>query len=139
MNSIIAEVEKKFQKKDRPGGFRIGDNVDVHVRIIEGDKERVQIFSGTVIKIKGRQNSLRSTFTVRRIVSGEGVERVFPYHSPSIVKVEVRRTGKARRAKLYFLRDRVGKATKVRERREEEGVEGEAPALSKKEAQAVTT
>ncbi|MBI4583095.1 MAG: 50S ribosomal protein L19 [Planctomycetes bacterium] len=139
MNSIIAEVEKKFQKKDKPGGFQIGDNVDVHVRIIEGDKERVQIFSGTVIKIKGRQNNLRSTFTVRRIVSGEGVERVFPYHSPSIVKVEVRRTGKARRAKLYFLRDRVGKATKVKERREEEGVEGQAPALSKKEAEAVTT
>ena len=136
MNAIIKLVEKKYQKADKPGGFRVGDNVDVHVRIIEGDKERVQIFSGTVIKIKGGTESLRSSFTVRRLVSGEGVERVFPYHSPSIVKVEVRRTGKARRSKLYYLRDRVGKATKVKERREDELVGEPAVAIP---TEAVTT
>ncbi len=93
--------------------FKVGDNVRVHTRIKEGDRERIQVFSGLVI---GRQGSgIRSTFTVRRISYGEGVERVFPLHSPFIQKIELERSGKVRRAKLYYLRDRVGKnATKVK-------------------------
>ena len=99
--------------KQDPPQFDVGDTVDVHVRIREGEKERIQIFTGTVIARKSAGN--RSAFTVRRLVAGEGVERVFPLHSPWIEKVEVRRRGRVRRAKLYYLRDRVGKATKVRE------------------------
>jgi large subunit ribosomal protein L19 len=95
--------------------FDIGDTVDVHVRILEGNKERVQVFSGTVIARRGEGG--REMFTVRRIVQGEGVERIFPVVSPKIAKVEVKRPGQARRAKLYYLRDRVGKATKVKERK----------------------
>lgn len=102
------------QLKAGVGLFEIGDTVDVHVRIVEGDKERVQIFTGTVIARRGTSN--RETFTVRRIVAGEGVERVFPLHSPWIEQVKIRRHGKVRRAKLYYLRDRIGKATKVKER-----------------------
>jgi large subunit ribosomal protein L19 len=95
--------------------FTIGDTVDVHQRILEGAKERTQIFQGVVISRKGE--GLQETFTVRRIVQGEGVERVFPLHSPRISKVEVKRTGQVRRAKLYYLRKRVGKATRLRERK----------------------
>jgi large subunit ribosomal protein L19 len=95
--------------------FDIGDTVDVHVRILEGNKERVQIFNGTVIARRGE--GVREMFTVRRIVQGEGVERIFPVNSPKIAKVEVKRSGEARRAKLFYLRDRVGKATKLRERK----------------------
>ncbi len=95
--------------------FTIGDQVEVHQRILEGQKERIQVFSGTVIGRRG--NGMRETFTVRRIVQGEGVERIFPLHSPKIAKVEVKRTGRVRRAKLYYLRQRVGKATRLRERR----------------------
>jgi large subunit ribosomal protein L19 len=95
--------------------FEIGDTVDVHQRILEGAKERIQIFQGVVIARKGE--GLQEMFTVRRIVQGEGVERVFPVHSPRIAKVEVKRTGEVRRAKLYYLRDRVGKATRLRERK----------------------
>lgn len=119
MNRTIAEIEKRSRRADVPSGFQVGDVVDVHVTIREGEKERVQIFSGTVIQIRGGGLNLRSTFTVRRIVAGEGVERVFPFHSPRIVNVVVKRPGKVRRAKLYYLRDRVGKATKVKERRVE--------------------
>ncbi len=95
--------------------FEIGDQVDVHQRILEGTKERVQIFNGVVIARRG--SGTRETFTVRRIVQGEGVERIFPLHTPKIAKIEVKRTGKVRRAKLYYLRDRVGKATRLRERK----------------------
>jgi large subunit ribosomal protein L19 len=95
--------------------FEIGDTVDVHQRILEGQKERVQIFNGVVISRTG--DGLREMFTVRRIVQGEGVERVFPLHSPKIAKIEVKRTGEVRRAKLYYLRGRVGKATRLRERK----------------------
>jgi large subunit ribosomal protein L19 len=95
--------------------FEIGDTVDVHQRILEGSKERIQIFQGVVIARRGE--GLQEMFTVRRIVQGEGVERVFPLHSPKIAKVEVKRTGEVRRAKLYYLRDRVGKATRLRERK----------------------
>ena len=95
----------------------IGDTVDVHTKILEGNKERIQIFNGVVIARAG--SGSRETFTVRRIVAGEGVERKFPLHSPKIDKVEVKRSGVARRAKLYFLRDRVGKAVRLREQRAE--------------------
>ena len=98
----------------REWDFEIGDTVDVHVRIKEGDKTRVQIFSGTIIRTKGA--GIRQTFTVRRIVQGEGVERIFPVHSPTIVDVKTKKKGRVRRAKLYYLRDRVGKGTKIRER-----------------------
>jgi large subunit ribosomal protein L19 len=113
-NEIIELVEETGLKKDPPV-FDIGDQVEVHQRILEGEKERVQVFSGTVIARKGE--GMREMFTVRRIVQGEGVERMFPLHSPKIAKVDVKRTGVVRRAKLYYLRDRVGKATRLRERK----------------------
>ncbi|NRA40058.1 MAG: 50S ribosomal protein L19 [Planctomycetes bacterium] len=97
------------------GDFKVGDSVDVHTRIKEGDKERIQIFSGTVIRIKGGHGKMNSAFTVRRIVGGQGVERTFPVNSPKVVEVKATRLGKVRRAKLYYLRDRVGKKTKVKE------------------------
>lgn len=113
-NRLMALVEEKAVRKDIPC-FAIGDQVDVHQRILEGQKERIQIFSGVVIARRGE--GMRESFTVRRIVQGEGVERVFPLHSPKIAKVEVKRTGVVRRAKLYYLRKRVGKATRLRERK----------------------
>lgn len=113
-NKFLTLVEEGQMRKEVPE-FMIGDQVEVHQRILEGQKERVQVFSGTVIARRG--GGMRETFTVRRIVQGEGVERVFPLHSPKIAKVEVKRTGQVRRAKLYYLRDRVGKATRLRERR----------------------
>ncbi len=115
INPLIALVEKSSLKADVPQ-FNIGDSIDVHTRILEGNKERIQIFSGTVIAKSG--SGTREMFTVRRIVSGEGVERKFPIHSPKIAKVEVKRSGVTRRAKLYFLRDRVGKAVRLKEKRE---------------------
>ena len=111
-------VEKQFSKDKALPDFQVGDVVEVHVKIREGEKERTQVFTGTVIKIKGGRG-IRGAFTVRRIVAGEGVERVFPFHSPMVRDVTVKRPGKVRRAKLYYLRDRVGKATKVKERRVE--------------------
>src|SRR6516165_7379813 len=113
-NRLIALVEETGLKKEIPN-FEIGDTVDVHQRILEGQKERIQIFNGVVIARRGE--GMREMFTVRRIVQGEGVERQFPLHSPKIAKIEVKRTGKVRRAKLYYLRDRVGKATRLRERK----------------------
>jgi large subunit ribosomal protein L19 len=113
-NKVITLVEETGLKKDIPD-FTIGDQVEVHQRILEGEKERIQVFSGVVISRRGE--GMREMFTVRRIVQGEGVERIFPLHSPKIAKVEVKRTGVVRRAKLYYLRDRVGKATRLRERR----------------------
>jgi large subunit ribosomal protein L19 len=111
---IIALVEKPQIKAEIPK-FEIGDTVDVHTRILEGEKERIQIFNGVVIARAG--SGLRETFTVRRIVQGEGVERKFPLHSPRVAKIEVKRSGVVKRAKLYYLRDRVGKAVRLRERR----------------------
>ena len=113
-NRLIQLVEDAAVKKEVPV-FDIGDQVEVHQRILEGSKERVQVFSGVVISRRG--SGMREMFTVRRIVQGEGVERVFPLHSPKIAKVDVKRTGQVRRAKLYYLRDRVGKATRLRERK----------------------
>ncbi len=109
---IIQQVEQKHMKDTLPQ-FNVGDTVEVHVRLKEGDKERIQAFIGTVIGRKG--TGTRETFTVRRLVQGEGVERTFPIHSPAIADVKVRRRGKVRRAKLYYLRDKVGKSTKVKE------------------------
>jgi len=111
---LLADVEAKYLKAEVPF-FEIGDTVDVHMRILEGEKERIQIFTGTVIARSG--SGTREMFTVRRIVAGEGVERKFPVHSPRISKVEVKRSSVVRRAKLYFLRDRVGKAVRLKERR----------------------
>jgi len=106
----LQDIESKHLKAQLPA-FNIGDTVDVHLRLVEGEKERTQVFTGTVIARRGA--GTRETFTVRRIVQGEGVERVFPIHSPFVTDVKVRRAGKVRRAKLYYLRDRVGKATRV--------------------------
>jgi large subunit ribosomal protein L19 len=114
INRIIEDVEKTSLKDQAPR-FDIGDTVDVHTRIVEGDKERVQVFSGTVIMRKGR--GINETFTVRRIVNNEGVERIFPVHSPFIAKLVVKRGGESRRAKLFYLRDRVGKAVRLVEKR----------------------
>jgi large subunit ribosomal protein L19 len=113
-NAIIDAVEKTSMKQDVPE-FRVGDTVDVAIRIVEGDKTRTQVFSGTVIMRKGC--GINETFTVRRIVNNEGVERVFPLHSPAIQSITVKRSGETRRAKLYFLRDRVGKAVRLVEKR----------------------
>ena len=99
--------------KDNPPEFRVGDTVNVSVRIVEGEKERTQVFRGVVIARKS--GGVAETFTVRRIVNNEGVERTFPLHSPSLIDVEVVRSGQTRRAKLYYLRDRVGKATRLRD------------------------
>jgi large subunit ribosomal protein L19 len=112
MNRLIDVIEKEQYKN--AGKFSVGDSVRVHTRVVEGDKERIQIFAGIVIGRKGR--GLNESFTVRRISYGEGVERVFPVHSPRIAKVEVEKAGTARRAKLNYLRSRKGKqATAVRE------------------------
>lgn len=111
---ILKAVEAKCMKTE-VAPFAIGDTVDVHTKILEGTKERIQVFTGTVIARSG--NGTREMFTVRRIVSGEGVERKFPVHSPRIDKIEVKRSGVVRRAKLYFLRDRVGKSVRLKERR----------------------
>ncbi len=113
---MLDAVEKKSLKKELPH-FEIGDVVDVHCRIKEGDKERVQIFSGTVISRKGR--GINENFTVRRIVNNEGIERIFPINSPNIIDVKAVRSGKVRRAKLYYLRERTGKAVKLAQRHSE--------------------
>ncbi|MHC4337303.1 MAG: 50S ribosomal protein L19 [Planctomycetota bacterium] len=113
---LLDSVESKSLKKNIPH-FEIGDTVDVRCKIKEGDKERVQIFTGTVIARRGR--GINETFTVRRIVANEGVERIFPIHSPNVVDVRPVRSGKARRAKLYFLRKRTGKAVRLAHRHSE--------------------
>ncbi|MBS1473369.1 50S ribosomal protein L19 [Massiliimalia massiliensis] len=106
-------ISSQSMKEEAPS-MEIGDTVKVHVRIKEGDKSRVQIFEGTVIAKK--HGGINETFTVRRVAHGCGIERVFPIHSPNVEKVELVRSGKVRRSKLYYLRDRVGKAAKVKER-----------------------
>lgn len=111
---LIKLVEEENIKKDIPE-FNVGDTVKVHVKVVEGKRERIQVFEGIVLK---RQNGgSRATFTVRKISYGVGVERTFPVHSPRIEKIEVTRRGKVRRAKLHYLRERVGKAVKVKEKR----------------------
>ena len=113
MNDIIRNIEAAQLKAEVPE-FRTGDTVRVHALIKEGNRERIQIFEGTVLKRQG--GSTRETFTVRKSSNGVGVEKTWPLHSPHVVKVEVIRYGKVRRAKLNYLRDRVGKAAKVKER-----------------------
>jgi len=111
---LVKKVESRYLKPEIDD-FDIGDTVEVHCRILEGDKERIQVFSGVVIARSG--SGTREMFTVRRIVQGEGVERKFPLHSPRIAKIVVTRSSIVRRAKLYYLRDRVGKAVRLTERR----------------------
>ncbi len=113
---ILNHVEQSSLKEEPPE-FDIGDMVDVHSKILEGEKERIQIFSGVVIARNG--SGTREMFTVRRIVAGQGVERKFPLHSPRVAKIEVKRSGQVRRAKLYYLRERSGKAVRLKERRTE--------------------
>ena len=120
-NPLLTQVEQPHLKKDVPQ-FQVGDTVDVAVRIVEGDKERIQVFSGTVIMRKG--SGINSTFTVRRIVNNEGVERIFPLHSPFVSSITVKRSGERRRAKLFYLRDRVGKAVRLTEKRKSKKDEG---------------
>jgi large subunit ribosomal protein L19 len=114
MQSHLMELVEKTSMKETVPKFEIGDTVDVHVRILEGEKERIQIFNGVVIARSGF--GTREMFVVRRIVQGEGVERKFPLHSPRIADIVVKRSGKVRRAKLYYLRDRSGKAVRLKER-----------------------
>lgn len=112
--NTVDYVESAYLRDDIPD-FSPGDTVKVHVRVIEGGRERVQLFEGTVIARNG--GGVRASFTVRKISFGVGVERIFPLHAPIIQKLEVMRRGKVRRAKLYYLRDRVGKATRIKEKR----------------------
>jgi large subunit ribosomal protein L19 len=109
---LLHEIESPYLKRELPH-FQIGDTLEIRFLIREGDKERLQSFIGTLIRRRG--SGIRETITVRRIVDGEGVERIFPLHSPKIGEIVVRRHGKVRRAKLYYLRERIGKATKVKE------------------------
>ena len=115
MSRELLKVIDEQNLRETPPEFEIGDTVDVHCMIHEGEKTRTQVFSGTVIARSGE--SSQEMFTVRRIVAGQGVERKFPVHSPRIAKVEVKRSSVVRRAKLYYLRDRVGKAVRLKERR----------------------
>lgn len=110
---LLEAVESKNLKKDIPL-FEVGDTVEVHCKIKEGNKERIQVFAGTVISRKG--HGINENFTVRRIVNNEGVERIFPLHCPSVVNIKPTRSGKARRAKLYFLRKRTGKSVRLSHR-----------------------
>ncbi len=114
MNKV--DVVEKSRLRDDIPEFRPGDSVKVHVRVVEGSRSRIQVFEGVVIARKG--GGLRETFTVRKVSFGVGVERTFPVHSPVIDKIEVSRRGAVRRAKLYYLRDRVGKKARIKERRE---------------------
>ncbi len=117
MNIIDRIEERMLTKKARD--FRIGDTVKVMVRVVEGNKEREQAFQGVVIKQSG--SGIAETFTVRKVSSGVGVERVFPIHSPNVKTIQVLRRGRVRRAKLYYLRDRVGKAARIQEKQEKSG------------------
>jgi large subunit ribosomal protein L19 len=112
-DALLEEIENNQLKTDIPS-FKVGDTLKVHIRIIEGEKERIQVFTGTVISRKG--SGLSETFSMYRVAYGAGMERVFSLHSPRIAKIEVVRTGKVRRAKLYYLRGAFGKASKVKEK-----------------------
>ncbi len=114
----LQDVERQYQRQDTVPDFRPGDTVRVHVRVVEGDKQRLQVFQGVVIARKG--GGTRETFTVRKISGGVGVERIFPLHSPNVDKLEVVRRGKVRRAKLYYLRGLRGKKARIEERRVEQ-------------------
>jgi large subunit ribosomal protein L19 len=115
MRNKLLDIAEQSSLRAEPLQFAVGDTVDVHTRILEGNKERIQIFSGVVIARRG--SGTGEMFTVRRVVQGEGVERTFPVNSPKIAQVEVKRHARVRRAKLYYLRERTGKATRLKERR----------------------
>ena len=132
----LETIEKEWTRK-KAVKFDVGDSVDVHVKIIEGDRERIQIFAGVVIA--KRHEGLSETFTVRRLVQGEGVERIFPINSPRVVDIIVKKKGNVRRAKLHYLRDRVGRSTRVEEKlgameKEKEQAAVQAPVEKKSEA-----
>ena len=114
MTNVIADLGNSLKRDDVPA-FRAGDTVKVHVKVIEGSRSRVQVFQGVVIRIHG--SGIGRTFTVRKVSFGVGVERTFPVHSPILAKIEVDRLGDVRRAKLYYLRDRIGKKAKIKEKR----------------------
>src|SRR2546421_11509559 len=134
---VLDAIEKDWHRK-KPAKFDVGDSVDVHVRIVEGDRERIQIFAGVVIA--KRHEGLSETFTVRRIVQGEGVERIFPVNSPRVVDIIVKKKGSVRRAKLHYLRDRVGRGTRVEEKLgamdKDKEKEQAAPAAAEKKPEA---
>jgi large subunit ribosomal protein L19 len=111
---VIESIERDYMRMDIPS-FRPGDSVKVHVKIREGDKERIQVFEGVVIRY--RKGTMGATFTVRKVSYGVGVERIFPLHSPQLDKVEVLRRGRVRRSRLYYLRQRLGKAARIKEKR----------------------
>jgi large subunit ribosomal protein L19 len=111
---VVENVEREYMRVDIPH-FQAGDTVKVHVRIVEGEKERVQVFEGVVIR--RRKGRMGATFTVRKVSYGVGVERIFPINSPQIEKIEVLRRGRVRRSRLYYLRNRIGKAARIREKR----------------------
>jgi large subunit ribosomal protein L19 len=143
LSPFLTKVEKSQLKADVPD-FRVGDRIEVHQKILDGAKERIQVFEGDVIARSG--GGARETVTVRRLVQGEGVERIFPVHSPRIAKIVVKKAGQVRRAKLYYLRDRVGKATKIRDDVKRQGkidadlkVAAEASAKAAQEAAAAAT
>jgi large subunit ribosomal protein L19 len=112
---VIRELEQSWTEHQKFPDFAPGDTIKVHLKIVEGSKERIQVFQGVVIAINKKSN--RSTFTVRKVSSGYGVERILPYYSPAISKIELMRRGRVRRAKLYYLRDRIGKAARIKEKR----------------------
>src|SRR5579864_1991893 len=126
MNQALLDKIESEQFRKQPANFAVGDSVRVHTKVVEGDKERIQIFSGVVIGRRG--HGLNEMFTVRRISYGEGVERVFPLHSPRVEKVEVERKGRTRRAKLTYLRKRLGKGATLVKEREAKATAVEAPA-----------
>ncbi len=115
MSTDLMNVVESTQSRDDIPEFKSGDTVNLHVRVIEGEKERIQQYQGVVIAFKG--SGARRTFTVRKVSNGVGVERIFPLHSPRLAKIEVIRSGRVRRSKLYYLRERRGKAARIKERR----------------------
>ena len=126
MNQALLDKIQSEQFRKDDAKFNVGDSVKVHTKVVEGDKERIQIFSGVVTGKRGR--GLNETFTVRRISYGEGVERIFPLHSPRVDKIEVEREGSVRRAKLTYLRKRLGKGATLVKEKEDKGEKAEAPA-----------
>jgi large subunit ribosomal protein L19 len=115
MRHKLLDIAEQPSLRENELNFAVGDTVDVHTRILEGNKERIQVFSGVVIARRG--HGMSEMFTVRRVVAGEGVERTFPVNTPKIAKIEIIRHGRVRRAKLFYLRERTGKATRLRERK----------------------
>jgi large subunit ribosomal protein L19 len=116
MSNIISKLESKYKKTDIPQ-FKVGDTLKLHLRVIEGDNERIQVFEGDLIGVQGR--GINRNLVVRKLSYGVGVERIIPLHSPKIAKIEVAKFGRVRRAKLYYLRDRIGKAARIKEKSED--------------------